>query len=210
MLVRLTQNKSLWKTILLSLLILVLARFMVVGLAKVLFNTQSSDGDESAYLELGLSLREDGTLTDGTRPPLYPLLLTPAANRDWSYFTWAKLITLGVGALTVVVTFIIGRQLFNWPTGLLAAFLLAWNREFHLRASTVYADTLLVLLFLVAWYFLIKSFEKTRYCVLAGFFVGLAYLTNCCWSFGRLWRSGIIAAEFLPKLSCCLSPWFSW
>ena len=175
---RLTQNKSLWQILLLSLLILVLARFMVVGLAKVLFNTQSSDGDESAYLELGLSLREDGTLTDGTRPPLYPLLLTPAANRDWSYFTWAKLITLSVGALTVVVTFIIGRQLFNWPTGLLAAFLLAWNKEFHLRASTVYADTLLVLLFLVAWYFLIKSFEKTRYCVLAGFFVGLAYLTK--------------------------------
>ena len=175
---RLTQNKSLWQILLLSLLILVLARFMVVGLAKVLFNTQSSDGDESAYLELGLSLRENGTLTDGSRPPLYPLLLTPAANRDWSYFTWAKLITLGVGALTVVVTFIIGRRLFNWPTGLLAAFLLAWNREFHLRASTVYADTLLVLLFLVAWYFLIKSFEKTRYCVLAGFFVGLAYLTK--------------------------------
>lgn len=177
-LVRSIQYKPLWKIILLSLLVLVLARFTIVGLAKVLFNTQSSDGDESAYLELGLSLRENGTLTDGTRPPLYPLLLTPAATRDWTYFTWAKLITLGVGALTVLVTFIIGQQLFNCPTGLLAAFLLAWNREFHLRASTVYADTLLVLLFLTAWYFLIKSFQKTRYCILAGFFVGLAYLTK--------------------------------
>ncbi|MCB0194091.1 MAG: glycosyltransferase family 39 protein [Anaerolineae bacterium] len=189
------KKNTFWKILLISLLILVFTRFIVVGTAKVLFNTQSSDGDESAYLELGLALREDGVLTDGTRPPLYPLLLTPVAYRDWSYFTWAKIITLGIGALTVLVTFVIGRQLFNVETGLLAAFFLAWNREFHLRASTVYADTLLVMLFLLAWYFLIKSFEKTRYCILAGFFVGLAYLTKSSvllllvvWSTVALWH----------------------
>lgn len=119
------QMKPLWKICLLALLTLILARFWVVGTAKVLFNTQSSDGDESAYLALGLALREDGILTDGTRPPLYPLLLMPVAARDWTYFTWAKLITLGLGALTIVAIFWVGRQLFNWQTGLLAAFLLA-------------------------------------------------------------------------------------
>lgn len=167
-----------WKGIVTLFLILILGRFMVVGLAKVLFNTQSSDGDESAYLALGLALREEAMLSDGTRPLLYPLLLAPVAERSWSYFTWAKLITLGMGALTILVTFVIGRRLFNWETGLLAAFLLGMNKEFHVRASTVYADTLLVLLFGAAWYFLVKSFERDRYRYLAGFVVGLAYLTK--------------------------------
>jgi hypothetical protein len=167
-----------WKAILTLFLILILGRFIVVGLAKILFNTQSSDGDESAYLALGLALREEAILTDGTRPPLYPLLLAPVAERSWSYFTWAKLMTLGVGALTVLVTFFIGQRLFNGETGLLAAFVLGMNKEFHLRASTVYADTLLALLFVAAWYFLIKSFERGRYSYLAGFVVGLAYLTK--------------------------------
>jgi 4-amino-4-deoxy-L-arabinose transferase-like glycosyltransferase len=167
-----------WKLLLALFLALILGRFMVAGLAKVLFNTQSSDGDESAYLALGLDLREQGILSDGTRPPLYPLLLAPVAGRDWSYFTWAKLITLSLGAGAVLVTFIVGQSLFNWKTGLLAAFLLAMNKEFHLRASTIYADTLLVLLFVAAWYFLIKSFEARRYGYWAGFFVGLAYLTK--------------------------------
>jgi hypothetical protein len=160
------------------LLSLILGRFLIAGQAKVLFNTISSDGDESAYLALGLALLEEGQVTDGVRPPLYPLLLAPLAERDWAYFTRAKMMTLGLGALTVLVTFLVTRALFNVETGLLAAFLLAANREFHLRASTVYADTLLVLFFVAAWYFLIKSFEQRRFAYLAGFFVGLAYLTK--------------------------------
>ena len=116
-----------------------------------------------------------------TRPLLYPLLLAPVAQRQWRYFTYAKFITLGLGALTVLVTFLIGQRWFNWETGLLAAFLLAANKEFHLRASTIYADTLLVALFVAAWYLLIRSFDlrlRSRYRYLAGFMVGLAYLTK--------------------------------
>lgn len=169
---------TLWKITLAALLALILTRFWVVGQAKVLFNTQSSDGDESAYLELGLNLQNDGVLSDGTRPPLYPAVLALVAGHTWAYFTWAKLITLAMGAATVLVVFLIGGRLFNWETGLLAAFLLAANREFHLRAATVYADTLLVLLFVAAWYALIKSFSRSGFRYWAGILVGLAYLTK--------------------------------
>ncbi len=173
-----TRISYLWNITLALLLALLLARFAVAGQAKVLFNTQSSDGDESAYLASGLALRETGALSDGTRPPLYPAFLALAAERDWRYFTWAKLITLAQGAASVLVVFGVGRRLFNRETGLLAAFLLAANREFHLRASTVYADTLLVLLFVAAWYALIKSFSRPWFRYLAGFLAGLAYLTK--------------------------------
>jgi len=142
-------------------------------MTKVLSNSHSSDGDESAYLALGLDLREEIRLTEGARPPLYPLLLAPFARREWDYFTWAKIITLGLGILAILATFLAGRGMFSWETGLLAA-----NKEFHLRASTVYADILMVTTFLGAWYFLIKSFEKRRCLYLAGFFAGLTYLTK--------------------------------
>ena len=160
------------------LLILIIGRFVVVGLPKILFNHISSDGDESAYLALGLALLEDGVLSDGTRPPLYSLLLTPFAERDWSYFTNAKVVTLGMGVLTILITFWVGLRLFGWPTALLAAFLLAANKEFHVRSTTVYADVLLALVMIGAWYYLIKSVESWKNCIWAGVFVGLSFLTK--------------------------------
>ena len=169
---------AIWKSLLALLLALSLARFGMVGLPKILSNTISSDGDESAYLALGLALPESGVLSDGTRPPLYALLLSPWAEREWAYFTSAKLVTLAVGGLTVLAAFLVGVRLFGWETALLAAALLAINKEFHVRASTVYADTLLALVLLGAWYFLIKSLEGWKYGILAGIFVGLAFLTK--------------------------------
>jgi hypothetical protein len=169
---------TLWKTFIILVLSLILGRFIVVGQTKVLFNTISSDGDESAFLALGLDMAEEGTLSDGARSPLYPFLLTFVAEREWDYFTRAKMLTMGLGALAVVATFLVGKVLFGWEVGLLGAFLLAANKEFHLRASTVYADVLFVSIFLGTWYFLIKSFKGWRYCILAGVFVGLAYLSK--------------------------------
>ncbi len=169
---------SLWKISLYGLLLLMVVRFIVVGEAKVLFNTLSSDGDESAFLSFGLALREEGMLSDGGRAPLYPLFLATIAEREWAYFTKAKILTLGLGVLAIIATFMAGQSLFSLETAVLAAFLLSINKEFHLRASTIYADTLYVSVFLGTWYFLIKSFAGTRYCILAGIFCGLAYLNK--------------------------------
>ncbi len=173
-----SKQQTAWRILIVFLLALIIGRFVVVGMPKLLFNQISSDGDESAYLSLGLALLEEGVLNDGTRPPLYSFLLTPFAERTWSYFTSAKLFTLGVGVLTILAVFLAGVGMFSWETALLAAFLLAANKEFHNRATTVYADTLLALIMVGSWYFLIKSVAGWKNCVLAGFFVGLAFLTK--------------------------------
>lgn len=170
--------RTAWKIIILLLLALVIGRFLVLGSHKVLMNYQSSDGDESAYLSLGLALKESGTLSDGTRPPLYPAVLALFADRTWAYFTTAKWVTLGLSALAVGATFLVGLKMFGWETALLAAFLLAVNKEFHARGVTIYADNLLLLIMLGCWYFLIKSLEGWKSCILGGIFVGLAFLTK--------------------------------
>jgi|GEM_PF-1411684 len=167
-----------WKVIILLLLALVLGRFLVLGSHKLLMNYQSSDGDESAYLSLGLALKETGTLSDGTRPPLYPAILALFAEREWAYFTTAKWVTLALSALAIGAIFLVGLMMFGWETALLAAFLLAINKEFHARGVTIYADNLLMLIMLGCWYFLIKSLDGWKNCVLGGIFVGLAFLTK--------------------------------
>ena len=167
-----------WKIIILLLLALIIGRFLVLGSHKVLINHQSSDGDENAYLSLGLALKEAGVLSDGTRPPLYPFILSFFAEREWSYFTTAKQVTLWMSALAIGATFLVGVKMFSWETGLLAAFLLAVNKEFHARSVTIYADNLLMLIMLGCWYFLIKSLTGWKSCVMAGIFVGLAFLTK--------------------------------
>jgi 4-amino-4-deoxy-L-arabinose transferase-like glycosyltransferase len=167
-----------WKIVMLLLLALIIGRFLVLGTHKVLINHQSSDGDESAYLALGLAVKESGTLSDGTRPPLYPAILALFAEREWAYFTTAKEVTLLLSALAIIATFAVGVQMFGWETALLAAFLLAINKEFHSRAVTIYADNLLLLIMLGCWYFLIKSLTGWKSCLLAGLFVGLAFLTK--------------------------------
>ncbi|MEM7344680.1 MAG: glycosyltransferase family 39 protein [Chloroflexota bacterium] len=171
-------SKVMWKIGLAILLALIFGRFIIVGMPKILFNQLSSDGDESAYLSLGLDFKEKGVMSDGTRPPLYSALLYPVAEREWSYFTSAKLITLGIGVVTLIAVYWAGVAMFSWQTALLAVFLLAANKEFHVRSTTVYADVLLAFVMAGAWYFLIKSVQGWRYCVLAGIFVGLSFLTK--------------------------------
>lgn len=173
-----TRKPGIWKALILLLLALVIGRFLVLGAHKVLINHHSSDGDESAYLALGLALKENGVLSDGTRPPLYPFILSRFAEREWAYFTTAKRVTLGLSAAAIVAVFVVGVRMFGWETALLAAFLLAINKEFHSRSVTIYADNLLLLVMLGCWYFLIKSLQGWKSCILAGIFVGLAFLTK--------------------------------
>ena len=78
--------QTIWQILMVLLLALIIGRFVVLGTHKVLMNYISSDGDESAYLALGLSLRESGTLNDGTRPFFYPLILTTFAENSLWYF----------------------------------------------------------------------------------------------------------------------------
>ncbi|MCB0227522.1 MAG: hypothetical protein KDI02_27750, partial [Anaerolineae bacterium] len=73
--------KSLFPWLAALLLTLIIGRFIVVGLPKILFNALSSDGDESAYLSLSLDFIEEGVWSDGTRPPLYAMVLAPVAER---------------------------------------------------------------------------------------------------------------------------------
>lgn len=175
------RQTTLIKVLLLSFMLLITARFLIAGWNRILLNSNSAEGDQSVYLQLGLDMHEHGTLTDGKRHPLYPVLLAAFAQREWWYFTWAKILNLGFGLITVWTTFLIGRRLFNPITGLLAAFLLSINIEFIFHSTFALTESLLILLLLLAWFIMVRALQEPtqlKYWIAAGGLAGMAYLAK--------------------------------
>ncbi len=177
----LTHPSNLTAGLIAIILGLILLRFFAVGWNLVVANSNSNAGDQGEILQLGLDFKEHGTLTEGKRSPLYPVLLYPFAQRTWSYFTWAKIVSLVAGGLAVILVFLLGKRLGHPEAAILAALLLSINFEFLYHTSTALVEGLLVLTFWVGWYYvghaLITRYQ-THYWILAGIFSGLAYLSK--------------------------------
>jgi hypothetical protein len=162
----------------LALLALIVGRFIAVGLEEVRGNWNSSAYDQRSYLQLSLKIKERKALTDGKRHPLYPALISPFAEREWAYFTRSKLISLGIGAIGLIVVFLLSRRMYGDDVALLATLLLGINEEFASESARVICESLFVLLFFVTWYYTVKGFSHGHHWIAAGFCAGLAYLTK--------------------------------
>ena len=160
------------------ILLLTLSSFVSAELVEINSNSNSNGGDQGDTLLVGLMIKERTALTDGTRNPLYPALISVFAQRDLRYFTCAKFVSLTIGILALLAVFLLGRRLYADGPALLSMFLLSINSEFRWAASNVAAEILLVSTFFVTWYFTAKGFEQWRYWTVAGFCAGLAYLTK--------------------------------
>lgn len=174
-------RKKIGEALLLLALVLMLGRFITQTHARMLTNSNSAEGDQLPFLQLGLDLREHGLITDGTRNPLYAVFLAPVAHRDWSYFTYAKLLSLTFGALAIIALYLLGRRFFNPVVGLAAAYLLSINTEFIVHSATALTEALLVLLFVLAWFAMLAALKQPArpgYWALAGGLAGLAYLAK--------------------------------
>lgn len=166
---------------LILILILIVGRFVTQTYSRMLTNSNSAEGDQGAFLQLGLDLRERGILSDGTRNPLYAFFLAGIAERNSVYFTRAKLLSMLFGVFTIITLFWLGRKFFDPFTGLVAAYLLSINTEFIVHSATALTESLLVLFFVLAAFAMFKALDdkdKTSYWALAGVLTGMAYLAK--------------------------------
>ena len=212
-------------------MLLITARFLVAGWNRILINSNSAEGDQAVYLQLGLDIRSHGTLTDGKRHPLYPVFLSSFAEREWWYFTWAKILNLGIGLVTIWAVYLIGRNLFNAIVGVVAAFLLSINIEFIFHSTFALTESVLILIFLLAWFIMVRTLQQPhqlKYWFVAGGLTGLAYLAKgtgpligICFIVTavllyrfRLWRQrawwGFIAGFCLVSLPLWLFNWLTY
>jgi len=161
-----------------SLLLLILARFLLRGLVRVTWNIASDAIDQGAYLQLGLFIREGRAFADGNRNPLYPSILALFARRECAYFTEAKLLSLLFGLAALLLVFYLSRKLFGTGVALASILLLSTNDHYQMYASWVASESLLPVFFFVTWYLVCTGFQTRKRWLWAGVTAGLAALAK--------------------------------
>lgn|GEM_PF-3268410 len=150
-------------------------------------NIHSAEWDQAAYLKLSLQIAHRLSLTDGNRNPLYPLLLAPFAQQDIAFFSTAKIISLLIGGIGLLVIYGIAWQIVGPLGALIVTGLVASNPHYHYYAGFVDAEVLLTPLFFAAWYLTGKTIQsitqnsahpQLKLAFTAGLVVGLVYLTK--------------------------------
>jgi hypothetical protein len=160
------------------LLAAILFNFVVAGWAELLANVNSNETDQNAFLSVGFKIQAREGLTDGNRHPLFPALLSLFAEREWSYFTRAKLLSFAISTLGLIVVFWLSRRLVNAPVALGTVFLLSIGSEVLFDAPRAQAEALLTLLTFLTWTCMVRGIVDQRWWALGGACAGLAYLTK--------------------------------
>ncbi len=164
--------------------------FFVIGLQQVDRAVDLGWHDTGWYLKNAIQIHEtgglrgffshcfNGTYREANQHPLYLVLLSFFASRNLTFFTKAKLVSFSIGLLTLIMTYFLVLSLYGRAVAILSTLLLEFNSYFLRESSHVAAEILLVLASLLAWYFIIKGFEKNKFWIAAGLFAGLAYLSK--------------------------------
>ncbi len=134
-------------------------------------------------------------------PPLAYLLTQPlyilfGVSTDVTSFT-----TTLWFALAILFTYFIGRKLYGWRAGLLAAFVFSFYPAVYLQSRTYYVDIALTAMVLISLYCLLRTdaFRQRTASLVFGFALGLAALT----------KNAFIIMTIGPALaswSCCWRP----
>ncbi|MBU1599133.1 glycosyltransferase family 39 protein [bacterium] len=175
-------------------LIFMSLNFLLSGLA-IIKREALNFGDEDAYLETAINVKSGrgfvfygknlfnqekglGYHPENNRQPLYIMLLSIFAQEDESFRLKARVFTLTLGLIFLWIFLSIGKEIFDLPIALGALFLLSVNSTFVAHSAYTGCEILLSIFTLLSYYYTLKGFKDRKYCLLAGAFAGLAYLTK--------------------------------
>ena len=135
--------------------------------------------DQNADLAQAIRVRERGELTDGSRSPLLPLVLSPMARRSMDFFVEARLVSVLLAGLALLGFWLVVRTTFSPALALVAAvvFLVEWR----FQARRICPEPLLALCLVLATGLLAHVPSSRRpllLCALAGAWLGLAWLAK--------------------------------
>jgi len=147
------------------------------------------DANEAFYVETPREMLDSGNWLvphfNGqprlNKPPLSYWLVAPLYQWFGVNLLWERLLMAVLAAGSIVVTFLIGRRLWNdVAPALLAAVIFATTFRIFLLSRRLLIDTLLLFLVLVALYFILEWVlsGKRRAAVAASVFLGLGFLAK--------------------------------
>lgn len=170
--------------VIIFLFILVL-NFLFSGLYYSKFNQDITARDQSAYLNLGLNIKNgygyvtlgknNGIYPEANIHPIFPYLLSCYFPKS---FEQAKIFNLIISTFILIILFFLSQKLFGDLVAILSIFLLSFNSCFQSEAIFVSCEPLLLLFTFLSCYYIFTGFKDEKNWLLAGFYTGLAYLTK--------------------------------
>lgn len=161
--------------------------------------------DEAWYAEVTKNMALKGTnlmmpYWNGSyffdKPPLYFWLSMPFF-RVFGAGEWqARIISVLASIGVVLMTYLIGKKIFNWRVGLMGSLILLLSNEVLLRFPFGNLDALMILTFLISFYIFVDSHDEKVDLVLSGVFLGLSVLSKG-WIFGIFFVGIIILYSLL-------------
>lgn len=174
------KHRRLSYTSLITVLVLALVTLVCVqrGMYEAASNWDVGSGDQGGYLRLALKVASGRGFTNDNYRPLLSFILQPITTRDWQFFTNAKLTNIALAALSLVVVYLVTRQLFGPVPALLTAAALSLNTQYIEYSARTEPEILLTVLFFTAWGTWTLGFSSPRWWLLAGPLAGLAYMAK--------------------------------
>ena len=138
--------------------------------------------DNNFHHNWALSILNGNLLGDTTyfRAPLYVFYLA-GIYKIFGVSLWAvRLFSVIPGLLSIYITYITGKEIYNKHTGLVAGFIHACFPIIYYFESELLLDSFFTLLFQIAIYFFIKWWKNdvTKFIFFSGLFFGLASITR--------------------------------
>ncbi len=167
------------------LLILILIVGAILRILK--FSDPAIEMDVVAFSRLGKNLIENGKYVFGENynmgvffPPGYPIFIGLVNLLLNDLFLSAKIVSFIAGIISILLSYLIGRELYNKKAGLFAAFVYAIYPVILIISVDGYSDALFFCFMLLSIYIFIASLRKDSLIlhVLLGISLALSYLTR--------------------------------
>lgn len=168
----------------------VLLTFVLGGLDHLHQGDELAPYDTAAYLSDARSVHESGgpmalpgmcfrgTYLEANQMPLYIGMLSVVTSETLKILGLAKLLTLFLGTVGILVTFVVAERLYDTHAALLAAALLACNTCYLTFSTMVACEPLLTIWCVLAWLAIVQYLRHGRGGCWVGLFIGLAYMTK--------------------------------
>jgi 4-amino-4-deoxy-L-arabinose transferase-like glycosyltransferase len=131
--------------------------------------------------KLGTTMKA-GTIANYTywQPPVYLLLLAGSFKLFGFGLTQARMVSVFLGFLTVLFTYLLGKRLYNKRIGLLASLLLIANPLFFYTSRQVRMDIAVACFTLIALYYIYIALKDSKpvFYFISSFFAMLALLSH--------------------------------
>lgn len=157
-----------------TLILLIAAVFLLSNLALAM-SQENVWWDSAVYSGMGKYIFSDGQsgLWESSRPLVWPIILGAIWKLNLDIVFFGKIISLLFAAGTIVMTYLIAKEIFERKTAVLAAFLLAFTPSFFFFSKLMLTEISSTFFSLLGFYLLLRKSY-----LLSGLFFGLGFMTR--------------------------------